>query len=127
MAKRMRSAPTDAEAALWSVLRAKRLGGFKFKRQFQIDRYIVDFVCFERRLVVEADGSQHAESEIDKVRDDWLRGQGFVMLRYWNNDILENLEGVRQSILTHLNSSPLAGEDSGARAHSALAKLGEGT
>ena len=69
LAKRMRREPTDAERKLWSILRAKRLAGWKFKRQEQIDRYIVDFVCFGARLIVEADGSQHAETEADAARD----------------------------------------------------------
>ena len=122
----MRSLPTDAEAALWSLLRAKRLGGFKFRRQVQIGRYIVDFVCFERRLIIEADGSQHADSPTDRARDAWLQNEGFEILRFWNNDVLENLEGVRQSLLIHLNSSPLAGEDSEGCALGALPQLGEG-
>ena len=126
LAKRMRGNPTDAEALLWSILRAKRLGGFKFRRQVQIGRYIVDFGCFERRVIIEADGSQHAESSADQTRDAWLRNEGFEVLRYWNNEILENLEGVHRSILAHLNSSPPAGEDSVGCAHRALPQLGEG-
>ena len=115
LAKRMRREPTDAERKLWSILRAKRLAGWKFKRQEQIDRYIVDFVCFGARLIVEADGSQHAESEADAARDAYLTGQGFRLLRFWNNDILTNPDGVATAILAALetplpNPSPARGE-----------------
>ncbi|MBL9066275.1 MAG: DUF559 domain-containing protein [Sphingopyxis sp.] len=97
-AKRMRSEPTDAERALWHLLRAKRFVGYKFKRQVPIDRYIVDFVCFADRLIIEADGSQHAESNYDAERDAYLAEQGFRVLRFWNNDILANTEGVSEVI-----------------------------
>lgn len=114
-AKRMRREPTDAERVLWKMLRAKQFGGFKFKRQEQIGDYIADFVCFSERLIVEADGSQHAESESDRLRDEWLENQGFRVIRFWNNDILTNKEGVAQTILAALvpplpNPSPAGGE-----------------
>ncbi len=94
------------------------MAGAKFKRQEQIGNYIVDFVCFGARLVVEADGSQHADSEADQTRDLWLGSQGFRILRFWNNDILSEAEAVAEAILAALqpplpNPSP-AGED-GAR------------
>jgi very-short-patch-repair endonuclease len=97
----MRRAPTDAERALWRILHAKRLAGYKFKRQIPIDSYIVDFVCLGRRLIVEADGSQHGE-EADAVRDRYLRSQGFRIERYWNNDILGEREKVTTAILNAL-------------------------
>jgi very-short-patch-repair endonuclease len=97
-AKRMRSEPTDAERALWQLLRAKRFSGYKFKRQVPIDRYIVDFICFNHRLIIEADGSQHAENTYDEARDSYLSQQNFRMLRFWNNDILTNAEGVSEAI-----------------------------
>jgi very-short-patch-repair endonuclease len=115
LAKRMRREPTDAEAKLWSILRGQRLSGLKFKRQEQLGDYIVDFVCFGSRLIVEADGSQHADSPGDAVRDDWLTAQGFRVLRFWNNDILGNPEGVARVILDAAlpplpNPSPARGE-----------------
>lgn len=115
LAKRMRREPTEAEAKLWSMLRGQRLGGLKFKRQEQLGDYIVDFVCFGSRLIVEADGSQHAESASDAVRDAWLQAQGFRVLRFWKNDILENAEGVARAILDAAqpplpNPSPARGE-----------------
>ena len=105
-AKRMRQNPTEAERRLWSILRAKRLGGYKFKRQQPIGRYIADFVNFEHRLIVEADGSQHAESSDDQRRDAWLRSQGFTVLRFWNNDILARSELVSGAIWNALQLAP---------------------
>jgi len=76
-AKDMRKAPTEAETALWRLLRNRRFSGFKFRRQVPLGNYIADFVCFEARLVVEADGSQHAECTRDARRDEWFVAQGF--------------------------------------------------
>ena len=103
-AKGMRSAPTPAEHRLWQILRAKRLAGHKFKRQLPIDHYIADFVCVQRRLIVEVDGGQHSESRSDELRDAYLKAQGFRILRFWNNDIFENEEGVLTSILVALTA-----------------------
>jgi very-short-patch-repair endonuclease len=100
----MRSNPTDAERALWQIVRAKRLAAYKFKRQVPIERYIVDFVCLRKRLIVEADGSQHADSAYDAARDAWLKAQGFRILRFWNNDILTNPEGIATAVLAALNN-----------------------
>jgi very-short-patch-repair endonuclease len=94
----MRSEPTEAERALWHLLRGKRFSGHKFKRQVPIDRYIVDFVCFAHRLIIEADGSQHAENDYDAERDAYLVEQRFRVIRFWNNDILLNIEGVSEAI-----------------------------
>lgn len=115
LAKRMRHEPTEAERRLWSVLRASRMNGAKFRRQEQIGDYIADFVCFKARLIVEADGAQHAESASDRKRDEWLMSQGFRILRFWNNDILSNLDGVAETIRAKLesplpNPSPVEGE-----------------
>lgn len=93
-AKGMRTNATDAERKLWSMLRAGRLGGLKFKRQVPIDGYILDFVCFEARLIIEADGGQHSESSRDARRDQHFIEQGFRTLRFWNSDILTNPDGV---------------------------------
>ncbi len=100
----MRSNPTEAEKRLWSMLRDKRMPVFKFKRQTVIAPFIVDFVCLERRLVVEADGSQHADSAYDIRRDAFLRDQGFDVLRFWNNDILGNASGVFDAIFAALTT-----------------------
>ena len=101
-AKAMRSEPTDAELRLWQILRGKRLSGYKFKRQVPIDRYIADFVCFSHRLIIEADGSQHVDSEHDRKRDSYLQSQGFQLMRFTIYDILTNDEGVGEMILAVL-------------------------
>ena len=95
----MRAAPTDAERRLWQLLRGHRLGGLKFRRQVPLDGIILDFVCFEARLVVEVDGGQHADSAADALRDRRLAGLGFRVLRFWNNDVLQNPAGVATAIL----------------------------
>ena len=95
----MRRAPTEAEAALWRILRGRRLSTLKFRRQAPIRPYIVDFICFEHRLIVEADGSQHAESARDERRDAFLAEQGFTVLRFWNHDILGSRRMIEQTIL----------------------------
>ena len=89
-AKIMRHEPTPPEEALWRMLRDRRLEQHKFRRQVRIDPYIVDFVCLERRLIIEADGGQHADSEYDAHRDVFLAREGFSVLRFWNNDVLKN-------------------------------------
>ncbi len=105
-AKELRTRSTDAERLLWSKVRAHRLYGFKFKRQQLIGDYIVDFVCFEAKLVVELDGGQHADSTSDSYRDNWLRSRGYKVLRFWNNDVLTNIEGVVEVVLRYLSPSP---------------------
>jgi very-short-patch-repair endonuclease len=88
---------TPAERRLWSVLRNRRLG-HKFLRQVPRGPYTLDFVCLERGLVIEVDGAQHADSVADSVRDAWLSSRGFRMLRFWNREVLKNLDGVRRAI-----------------------------
>jgi very-short-patch-repair endonuclease len=112
-ARYMRSNPTDAERKLWYMLRDKRLNELRWRRQQVLDdRYIVDLICFEHRLIVEADGSQHAESQADVERDDWLKEQGFTVLRFWNSDILTNMEGVAEAIIaaTRNNAARTCGD-----------------
>jgi len=102
----LRSNSTEAEKYLWYVLRNKNLG-VKFRRQAVIGQFIVDFVCFESKMVVEVDGGQHAQTEHDNVRDQWLISQGFETLRFWNHDVLGNRDGVLQKIVEHLKSPSL--------------------
>jgi very-short-patch-repair endonuclease len=98
-ARQLRSKQTDAENLLWSHLRAHRLFGLKFRRQQPIGIYVVDFLCPEKKLIVELDGGQHQErAEYDEVRDAWLESEGYTVLRYWNNEVMENLEGVLEDI-----------------------------
>ena len=104
-AKTLRSHQTDAEQRLWYHLRAHRFLDFKFKRQKPIGNYIVDFVCLEQKLIVELDGGQHGgQMQYDQVRDAWLRGQGYRVLRFWNHDVMQQLESVLESILIALAS-----------------------
>ena len=103
----MRSDPTDAEHRLWQILRAHRFAGFKFRRQVPIDFFIADFACFSERLIIELDGGQHAEKVADQRRDNYLRAQGFRILRIWNSDLFTNEEGVAELILSALRSPPL--------------------
>ncbi|WP_374349025.1 endonuclease domain-containing protein [Chitinimonas sp.] len=110
-AKTLRQNMTDAEQLLWRHLRAHRLLDQKFRRQQPIGPYIVDFVHFVHfgaRLIVEADGGQHNGSGTDAVRDAWLTEQGFTILRFWNNEILQNTDGVLTTILTAITPSPPA-------------------
>ena len=101
----LRKNSTDAERKLWSVLRSRQLSGFKFRRQVEIDGYIVDFLCADRQLIVEVDGGQHS-SEQDARRTAYLESQGFRAIRFWNNDVLENLDGVGSTIETELETTP---------------------
>jgi very-short-patch-repair endonuclease len=80
--------------------------GLRFRRQVPIDHYIVDFVCFEKRLIVEADGGQHSGSDTDRIRDEYLKKQGFMILRFWNNEILMNIGGVLEKIRETSNDLP---------------------
>lgn len=98
-AKALRTNQTEAELKLWYHLRAHRFMDMKFKRQKPIGRYIVDFVCIEQRLIIELDGGQHADQmPYDQQRDAWLRSQGYTVLRFWNNDVMQELEGVLEQI-----------------------------
>jgi very-short-patch-repair endonuclease len=105
IAKDLRSNPTEAEKHLWYQLRLKNLG-VKFRRQTVVGQYIVDFVCFEKKLVIEIDGGQHAENLTDEKRDQWLVSQGFKILRFWNHEVFENRESVVQNIMDHLTPIP---------------------
>jgi very-short-patch-repair endonuclease len=99
-AKALRKRSTEAENLLWRHIRAKRFQGLKFRRQEPIGRYIVDFVCYERRVIIELDGGQHsAEREKDEERDGWLGTQGFKVLRFWDNDVLKKTEEVLEAII----------------------------
>ena len=106
-ARSLRRVLTPAEFALWTRIRARQLGGFKFVRQEPIPRCYVDFVCRERRLIVELDGGQHADSGKDQQRDRALCALGYRVIRFWNDDVIENLDGVLQRLLSELEKSPL--------------------
>jgi very-short-patch-repair endonuclease len=105
-ARELRSKLTDAEQRLWQALRRRQVAGVKFRRQQPIGDFIVDFVCFERRLIVEVDGGQHAEQvSYDEQRTQWLEARGYRVLRFWNNDVLADTEGVAQAILDTMGNA----------------------
>ncbi len=102
-ARELRKHPTEAEKALWSQLRNRQLGGYRFRRQRPIGKYIVDFVCLESRLVVELDGGQHATtSGYDDARTNYINQRGFSVIRFWNNQALAEIDGVNEAILLAL-------------------------
>ena len=102
----MRRSGTDAERKLWYQLRAGRLNDMKFRRQHPIPPYIVDFYCEARKLVVELDGSQHNE-EVDRERTRFLEAQGLKILRYWDNEVLQQMEAVLEAIVDIADSRTL--------------------
>ncbi|MDB5621117.1 endonuclease domain-containing protein [Tardiphaga sp.] len=94
LSRQLRANQTDAETKLWHRIRNRQVSGFKFVRQEPIGRYICDFVCREQCIVVEVDGGQHLESKRDEERDLYLTAQGYRVMRFWNNDVLSNIDGV---------------------------------
>ncbi|KAF1708610.1 endonuclease domain-containing protein [Pseudoxanthomonas sacheonensis] len=108
-ARHLRRHMTDAESSLWHHLRNRTLMGCKFRRQHPIGPYIVDFACVERKLVIELDGSQHADSASDSARTSWIQANGYRVLRFWNNDALRQQQVVLAVILEVLESAgPIA-------------------
>ncbi len=105
-AKHLRREMTPQENILWNRIRNRQLSNFKFRKQQPLGPYIADFVCQEMKLVVEADGSQHSDSGHDARRDKWMEERGYTVLRFWNNEINENLEGVLTAILDALSQHP---------------------
>jgi very-short-patch-repair endonuclease len=103
-ARRLRRDMTEAEKVVWRLLRARQLEGYKFRRQQPLGRYIIDFVCFSHRLIIEVDGGQHSDpTRYEEERTRFLEGEGFRVLRFWNNEVLENSEGVCAHILEVLS------------------------
>ncbi len=103
-ANELRRNSTDAERLLWSKLRNRQLNGFKFRRQVPIGPYIADFVCWELKLIIEVDGGQHAEqAERDLARSRYLETKGFKIVRFWNNEVLGNIEGVLETLTLALS------------------------
>src|SRR6266446_4043486 len=103
-ARKLRQSSTDAERRMWSALRDRRLSRFKFRRQHPIGRCIVDFACTEYALVIEIDGGQHADRTTDAPRTVWLQSEGWKVIRFWNNDVLTNTNGVVETILRALQA-----------------------
>ena len=105
-AAKLRAAQTTAERTLWFAVRDRRLDGFKIRRQVSVGAYVVDFLCVEARLVIELDGGQHTP-EIDAERTNAIQASGYDILRFWNNDILGNLDGVLTVLLCTLRARAL--------------------
>ena len=97
-ARSLRKNQTDAEGKFWNEVKAKRFLGLKFKRQYPIKPYYADFVCLEESLIIEIDGGQHCENKEDEVRTRFLEKEGFKVIRFWNNEVLNNMEGVLSSL-----------------------------
>ncbi|AZO72544.1 MAG: endonuclease domain-containing protein [Mesorhizobium sp.] len=106
-ARAMHREPTEAEDRLWQELRGRRLDNIKVRRQVPMGRYVADFVCAEARLIVEIDGSQHAESRHDQERDAELKARGFRVLRFWNDDVLKELDAVCDTIIAYVRDESL--------------------
>ena len=101
--RNLRKNMTDVERILWAKVRSRQLQGFRFRRQHPIGKYIVDFVCLELKLIIELDGGQHMnQQQYVTNRSQWLQKNGFKTVRFWNNDILDNLDGIMETICMHL-------------------------
>ncbi len=106
-ARTLRQNMTEAEKRVWQILRSQRMNGCKFRRQVPIGRYVADFVCHEARLIVEIDGGQHdALSPREGERNEFLQSEGYRILRFWNNEVFANIDGVHQTIAAALGASP---------------------
>jgi very-short-patch-repair endonuclease len=103
-ARRLRHNSTDAELRLWHRLRSRSIDGHKFVRQEPIGPYVVDFICRERRLIIEVDGGQHADNEQDRLRGRWLVEHNYRVMRFWNNEVLGNTSGVLEAIMAALRA-----------------------
>jgi very-short-patch-repair endonuclease len=99
----LRQSENTPEAAIWAALKAKQLGGHKFVRQFPLGPYFADFLCREKKLVVEVDGSQHVDNSHDRVRDEYMRAAGYSVIRFWSVDVLKNRDAVCETILAALD------------------------
>jgi very-short-patch-repair endonuclease len=105
LARNLRRNQSDVERNLWSRLRHSQLNGVKFRRQQPVGDYIVDFISFEKKLIIEVDGGHHVEMtkhESDRVRAEYLKDRGYQVIRFWNTDIMQNIEGVIDEILNTL-------------------------
>ena len=106
-ARTLRKSMTDAERRLWSLLRDRQLGGYKFRRQHPLGSYVLDFACVDQQLAVEVDGGQHAvDVAKDEARTAYLEVRGYRVIRFWNNDVLERIEGVVSEIERTLETCP---------------------
>ena len=101
-ARHLRKQMTEAEKKLWQILRGRRLGGYRFRKQAPFGNYVADFLCHEAKIIIELDGGQHNAAEevvYDEQRTQWLQRQGYLVQRFWNNEVLQQLEGVAGVVL----------------------------
>jgi very-short-patch-repair endonuclease len=117
-ARSLRKNMTDAEQLIWKCLRRKQLGGFRFRRQHPIERFVLDFYCCEAKLAIELDGGQHNEPDVrlrDNERTAFLQHHGIRVIRFWNSEVLENPEGVLEKIYADLQAPPSQPPPAGGR------------
>ena len=110
ISRKLRASQTEAETKLWNRIRNRQISGFKFVRPEPIGRYICDFVCREQGIVIEVDGGQHLESKRDEIRDQYLADQGYRVMRFWNNDVLSNIDGVLMVLDEALRHTAVRGD-----------------
>ena len=127
-ARALRQSMTDAERSIWRILRSAQMDGHRFRRQVPFGQYIADFVCHDARLIIEIDGGQHERSSRDEAkRTRFLEDQGYRIVRFWNNEVLSNLEGVGAIIARELRHHPHPDPPpSRGRNHQTLPSMGEG-
>ena len=106
LARQLRREQTPAEQKLWSALRDRQLDGCKFKRQVPLGNFVVDFSCYEKRLIIELDGGHHSEQEVyDQIRTEYLESLGYKVIRFWNNEVIHNFDAVLSEIFNELTNS----------------------
>jgi adenine-specific DNA-methyltransferase len=106
-ARRLRKNLTDTEQFVWERVRRRQIGGFKFRRQAPVGPYIVDFACFERRLILELDGGQHAEQVLeDQERTRWLEAAGFRVVRFWDHEVFQDWDAIEEHLYQFLSAAP---------------------
>ncbi len=106
-ARKLRTNMTDAERKFWRTIRGEAFTGWKFRRQHPVGPYVADFACAEVLLIVEIDGGQHCENQNDINRTRWLEDRGWTVIRFWNNDVLQNMNGTAETLLRHLQKASL--------------------
>lgn len=107
ISRKLRNNPTDVEKILWSRLKARQVHGVKFRRQVPVGPYVVDFMSFDIRLIIELDGGQHADAaNYDEERTRFLKARGFFVMRFWNNEVVENIDGVMERVAVYVQAPP---------------------
>ncbi|MDI1227259.1 MAG: endonuclease domain-containing protein [bacterium] len=110
-ARSLRHDQTDCEKIIWNLLKDRRFENYKFRRQHPVGNYVADFACPALKLIIEIDGGQHCENAQDKVRTEYLRAKGYEVLRFWNNDVMTNIDGVRHTLTLTLSRKGRRGDN----------------